>query len=94
MLSIWLRHKDLVNHDVVSNGFLQTGGNGLLACAGCINGVFGSSEEQHIAVWKSKKIMTKFREEEADGTTVIREREHFAYELSAVFATGETATLE
>ena len=73
---------------------LHGGQVGLLACGGSINGIFGSGEERHIAVWKSKKITTKFSEEEADGTTIIREREHFAHELSLVFVTGETATLE
>jgi len=53
-----------------------------------------SGEERHIAAWKSKKITTKLTEEEEDGTTVIRERERFVQELSVVFATGETGTLE
>jgi len=72
----------------------QKRGNGLVACSGLINGTFGSGEERHIAAWKSKKVTTKFTEEEADGTTIIRERERFVQELSVVFATGETGTLE
>ena len=73
---------------------LHAGQVGLVACSGLINGIFGSGEERHIAAWKSKKVTTKFTEEEADGTTIIRERERFVQELSVVFATGETGTLE
>jgi hypothetical protein len=73
---------------------LHAGQVGLVACSGLINGIFGSGEERHIAAWKSKKVTTKFTEEEADGTTIIRERERFVHELSIVFATGETGTLE
>jgi hypothetical protein len=67
---------------------------GLVACSGLIDGIFGSGEARHIAAWKSKKVTTKLTEEEEDGTTVIRERERFVQELSVVFATGETGTLE
>jgi hypothetical protein len=73
---------------------LHAGQVGLVACSGLINGIFGTGEERHIAAWKSKKITTKLTEEEADGTTIIRERERFVQELSVVFATGETGTLE
>ena len=74
--------------------FHQKRGNGLVACSGLINSIFGSGQERHIAAWKSKKVTTKLTEEEEDGTTVIRERERFVQELSVVFATGETGTLE
>jgi hypothetical protein len=73
---------------------LHAGQVGQVACSGLINGIFGSGEERHIAAWKSKKMTTKTTEEEADGTTVIRERERFVQELSVVFASGETGTLE
>jgi hypothetical protein len=73
---------------------LHAGQVGLVACSGLINGIFGTGDERHIAMWKSKKVTTKFTEEEADGTTIIRERERFVQELCVVFATGETATLE
>ena len=73
---------------------LHAGQVGLVACSGLINGIFGTGEERHIAAWKSKKITTKLTEEEADGTTIIRERERFVQELSVVYATGETGTLE
>src|SRR5712691_5383685 len=73
---------------------LHAGQVGLVACSGLINGIFGSGEERHIAAWQSKKVTTKLTEEEEDGTTVIRERERFVQELSVVFATGETGTLE
>ena len=73
---------------------LHAGQVGLIACSGLINGIFGAGEERHIAAWKSKKVTTKFTEEETDGTTIIRERERFVQELSVVFATGETGTLE
>jgi hypothetical protein len=73
---------------------LHAGQVGLVACSGLINGIFGTGDERHIAAWKSKKITTKLTDEEADGTTIIRERERFVQELSVVFATGETGTLE
>ena len=73
---------------------LHAGQVGLVACSGLINGIFGKGEERHIAAWKSKKVTTKLTEEEADGTTIIRERERFVQELSVVFATGDTGTLE
>ena len=73
---------------------LHAGQVGQVACSGLINGIFGSGEERHIAAWKSKKMTTKTTEEEPDGTTVIRERERFVQELSVVFASGETGTLE
>ena len=68
----------------------------LVACSlVLINGIFGSGEERHIARrGRAKKVTTKLTEEEEDGTTVIRERERFVQELSVVFATGETGTLE
>lgn len=94
MLSMRLHHKDLAKWGMICAGFCQTGGNGLVACSGLINGIFGSGEKRHIAAWKSKKVVTKLTEEEEDGTTVIRERERFVQELSVVFATGETGTLE
>jgi hypothetical protein len=73
---------------------LHAGQVGLVACSGLINGIFGKGEERHIAAWKSKKVTAKLTEEEADGTTIIRERERFVQELSVVFATGDTGTLE
>jgi hypothetical protein len=73
---------------------LHAGQVGQVACSGLINGIFGCGEERHIAAWKSKKMTTKTTEEEPDGTTVIRERERFVQELSVVFASGETGTLE
>ena len=73
---------------------LHAGQVGLVACSGLINGIFGTGEQRHIAAWKSKKVTTKLSEEEADGTTIIRERERFVQELSVVFATGDTGTLE
>ena len=56
---------------------LHAGQVGLVACSGLINGIFGSGQQRHIAAWKSKKVTTKLTEEEADGTTIIRERERF-----------------
>jgi hypothetical protein len=73
---------------------LHAGQVGLVACSGLINGIFGSGDRRHIAAWKSKKVTTKLTEEESDGTTIIRERECFVQELSVVFATGDTGTLE
>jgi hypothetical protein len=94
MLPMWRSHQILTCIFIAIADFRQKRGNGLVACSGLINGIFGSGEERHIAAWKSKKVTTKFTEEAADGTTIIRERERFVQELSVVFATGETGTLE
>jgi hypothetical protein len=94
MLPMRRSHEDCTCVFIAELGSRQKRGNGLVACSGLINGIFGSGEERHIAAWKSKKVTTKFTEEEADGTTIIRERERFDQELSVVFATGETGTLE
>jgi len=94
MLPMRSSHKESTCVFSVMHVFGPKRGNGLVACSGLINDIFGSGEERHIAAWKSKKVTTKFTEEEADGTTIIRERERFVHELSIVFATGETGTLE
>jgi hypothetical protein len=94
MLPMRRSHEDWTCVFIAELGSRQKRGNGLVACSGLINGIFGSGEERHIAAWKSKKVTTKLTEEEEDGTTVIRERERFVQELSVVFATGETGTLE
>ncbi len=94
MLPMRRSHKQFTIVFNIEPIFRQRRGNGLVACSGLINGIFGSGEERHIAAWKSKKVTTKLTEEEEDGTTVIRERERFVQELSVVFATGETGTLE
>ena len=94
MLYVRRSHEDWTCVFIAQFGIRQRRGKGLVACSGLINGIFGSGEERHIAAWKSKKVTTKFTEEETDGTTIIRERERFVQELSVVFATGETGTLE
>jgi hypothetical protein len=94
MLLMRRSNEDWTHVFIVELGIRQKRGKGLVACSGLINGIFGSGEERHIAAWKSKKVTTKFTEEEPDGTTIIRERERFVQELSVVFATGETGTLE
>ena len=94
MLPMRRSHEDWTCVFIAELGSRQKRGNGLVACSGLINGIFGSGQERHIAAWKSKKVTTKLTEEEEDGTTVIRERERFVQELSVVFATGETGTLE
>jgi hypothetical protein len=72
---------------------LHGGHVGLLCTAGMLNGIFGDGETQHIAHWQSIKLVDKSEEEE-DGTTVIREKEHFSNELTLVFCTGETISLK
>ena len=94
MLPMRRSHEDWTCVFIAELGSRQKRGNGLVACSGLINGIFGSGQERHIAAWKSKKVTTKLTEVEEDGTTVIRERERFVQELSVVFATGETGTLE
>ena len=88
MLYVRRSHEDWTCVFIAQFGIRQRRGKGLVACSGLINGIFGSGEERHIAAWKSKKVTTKFTEEETDGTTIIRERERFVQELSVVFATG------
>jgi hypothetical protein len=73
---------------------LHRGHIGLLAVGGSLNGTVGMGEDLHIAAWKSKKVVTKIVEDEDDGTTVIRERERWAHELSLAFASGDVATIE
>ena len=73
---------------------LHAGHVGLLACAGLLNGTFGSKENRHLSFWQSVKLMDKTEEEDEDGTITIRERESFSNELTLVFATGETAILK
>jgi hypothetical protein len=73
---------------------LHAGHVGLLACAGLLNGTFGSNGDRHIAFWQSVKIVDKTEEEDEDGTITIREKESFSNELTLVFATGETAILK
>ncbi len=73
---------------------LHAGHVGLLACAGLLNGTFGSNVDRHIAFWQSVKIVDKSEEEDEDGTITIREKESFSNELTLVFATGETAILK
>ena len=73
---------------------LHAGHVGLLACAGLLNGTFGSNGDRHIAFWQSVKIVDKSEEEDEDGTITIREKESFSNELTLVFATGKTAILK
>jgi hypothetical protein len=73
---------------------LHAGHVGLLACAGLLNGTFGSNGDRHIAFWQSVKIVDKSEEEDEDGTITIREKESFSNELTLVFATGATAILK
>ena len=73
---------------------LHAGHVGLLACAGLLNGTFGSKENRHLSFWQSVKLLDKTEEEDEDGTITIREKESFSNELTLVFATGETAILK
>ncbi len=72
---------------------LHKGHIGLLAVAGAINSVVGTSERLHVAAWQTKKKVTKWESEEG-GKTIIHEREQFVHELAIAFADGRTALLE
>jgi hypothetical protein len=74
-------------------GFRQKRGNGLLATAGLLNGIFGSCDRLHVAAWKTKKRVIRTEDTE-DEKTIIREREQFVHELALAFANGETALIE
>src|SRR5260370_21994543 len=73
--------------------FRQTGGNGLCAVSGLLNGVFGSGAERHVAYWEAIKVVDKTEEEGDDGETVIREKERFSQRLTLLFADGRIELL-
>lgn len=72
---------------------LHGGHVALCAVAGLLDGVFGSGEDRHIAVWRSVKVTDCFEDVEEDGTIIRRERERFTNELSLLYASGKTAIL-
>jgi len=72
---------------------LHGGHVGLCAVAGLLDGVFGSGEDRHIAVWRSMKATDSSEEVEEDGTIIRRERERFTNELTLLYASGKTAIL-
>ena len=72
---------------------LHSGHVALCAVIGLLNGVFGSGEDLHVAVWQAVKMVDRSEETEEDGTIIVRERERFTNELTIVFASGETAIL-
>jgi hypothetical protein len=72
---------------------LHAGHVGLLACSGLLNGIFGSSDDRHIAFWQAVKVVDKTEEEE-DGVITVREKERFSNELTLVYSTGEVAILK
>jgi hypothetical protein len=61
--------------------------------SGMLNGIFGSGERRHIAVWQPVKVVDRSEETGEDGTIVRRERERFTNELTLAYASGETAIL-
>jgi predicted RNA methylase len=71
---------------------LHGGHVGLLCTAGLLNGVFGTSEDRHIARWRTVKYVTTF-EEKIDGYTEVHKRERFSNELALVYADGRTLIL-
>lgn len=71
---------------------LHGGHVGLLCTAGLLNGVFGTSEDRHIARWRTVKYVTTF-EEKIDGYTEVHKRERFSNELALVYAGGRTLIL-
>lgn len=72
---------------------LHGGHVALCAVAGLLDGVFGSGEDRHIAVWRSVKVTDCSEEVEDDGTIIRRERERFTNELTLLYASGKTAIL-
>lgn len=72
---------------------LHGGHVGLLCTAGMLNGIFGESENRHIAHWRSVKFTDHWEEEEEDGTKILHDRERFSHELTLVFANGKTQIL-
>jgi hypothetical protein len=56
MLPIRRNHENWTCVLIAQLGIRQKRGEGLVACPGLINGIFGSGEERHIAAWKSKKV--------------------------------------
>lgn len=72
---------------------LHGGHVALCAVAGLLDGVFGSGEDRHIAVWRSIKVTNCSEEVEEDGTIIRRERERFTNELTLLYASGKTAIL-
>lgn len=72
---------------------LHGGHVALCAVSGMLNGIFGSGECRHIAVWQPVKVVDRSEETGEDGTIVQRERERFTNELTLAYASGETAIL-
>jgi hypothetical protein len=72
---------------------LHGGHVALCAVSGMLNGIFGSGERLHIAVWQPVKVVDCSEETAEDGTIVRRERERFTNELTLAYASGETAIL-
>ncbi|HTP33249.1 MAG TPA: DUF6094 domain-containing protein [Candidatus Acidoferrales bacterium] len=72
---------------------LHGGHVALCAVSGMLNGIFGSGERRHIAVWQAVKVVDHSEETLEDGTIVKRERERFTNELTLAYASGETAIL-
>ncbi len=74
---------------------LHKGHVGLLACSGMLNGFFGEGETRHIAHWRSVKHVDEFNEEgEAEGETIIRNRERFSHELTLAYENGQIVELK
>ena len=72
---------------------LHGGHVALCAVSGMLNGIFGTGERRHIAVWQPVKVVDHSEETGEDGTIVRRERERFTNELTLAYASGETAIL-
>ncbi len=68
--------------------------NGLLAVSSLLDGIFGSTEDRHIAAWRCVKVVDKTEEEDEQGVVTIREKERFTNELTVVYSTGRVAILK
>ena len=73
---------------------LHGGHVGLLTTSGLLNGIFGESDEIHVARWESIKTTDRFEDTDDSGIVTIRERERFTQSLTLVYANGTTAVLK
>jgi hypothetical protein len=65
---------------------LHGGHVALCAVSGMLNGIFGTGECRHIAVWQPIKVVDRSKETREDGSIAQRERERFTNELTLAYA--------
>ena len=84
------RHREVRGHPLTP---LHGGHVGLLCTAGMLNGVFGETEDRHIAHWRSAKFTEHWEEEAEDGAKILHDRERFSHELTLIFSNGKVQIL-